>query len=72
MYNTETSLLLYKTIRAEQQRQYAKLEREQRMHYTKVRRHTLRRLAQGIRAQLAKLAAPSGDTHKGASAYSAK
>ena len=52
MYNAEYGLLLYNAIRAEQQRQNAKLEREQRMHYTQVRRNTLRRLARKIGTQL--------------------
>jgi hypothetical protein len=43
---------MYDTVRAEQQRKYAKLEREQHMHYTQIRRHTLRRLAQKIEMQL--------------------
>lgn len=59
MHNSEMSLLLYKTIRADQQRLYAKLEREQRMQYTQLRRNTLRRLAEKVRLQLKTLVSAS-------------
>lgn len=59
MYNADHGLLLYDAIRAEYQRRNAKLEREQCMHDTHIRRHTLRRLAQKVGTQLrALLTAP--------------
>lgn len=56
MDNAGITVLLYHTIRAEQERRNAKLEREQRMHYTQVRRNTLRRLAQTMGMRLRALA----------------